>query len=175
MQSNLPTSHSEIILLPETPAIVDQPDFLFMRDVSVARGDNVVLHNISLRIAIGEHVAILGPNGCGKSTLIKNHHLPVLSHRHTRHATAPAGPRALGISQLRTQLGVVSGDSPASERPSPQASMPSSPDSSPHPRSGPISTSRRRSERAREALHLMQAEHLGEAGRECPPASSAAS
>ena len=30
-----------------------------------------VLHNITLRIQAGEHAAILGPNGCGKSTLIK--------------------------------------------------------------------------------------------------------
>ena len=30
-----------------------------------------VLHDITLTIGAGEHVAILGPNGCGKSTLIK--------------------------------------------------------------------------------------------------------
>jgi iron complex transport system ATP-binding protein len=42
-----------------------------MRHVHVALGDRVVLHDINLTIHAGEHVAILGPNGCGKSTLIR--------------------------------------------------------------------------------------------------------
>ena len=42
-----------------------------MAGVDIARGDKVVLHDVNLRIASGEHIAILGPNGCGKSTLIK--------------------------------------------------------------------------------------------------------
>jgi iron complex transport system ATP-binding protein len=45
-------------------------DFLELRAVNVARGDRVVLHDVNLTIRAGEHVAILGPNGCGKSTLI---------------------------------------------------------------------------------------------------------
>jgi iron complex transport system ATP-binding protein len=44
--------------------------FLELAHVNVARGDRVVLHDINLSIRAGEHVAILGPNGCGKSTLI---------------------------------------------------------------------------------------------------------
>jgi iron complex transport system ATP-binding protein len=44
--------------------------FLELRSVNVARGDRVVLHDVNLTIRTGEHVAILGPNGCGKSTLI---------------------------------------------------------------------------------------------------------
>jgi iron complex transport system ATP-binding protein len=47
------------------------PAFLDLTHVSVARGDNVVLHDINLTVETGEHIAILGPNGCGKSTLIK--------------------------------------------------------------------------------------------------------
>ncbi|HEY1985098.1 MAG TPA: ATP-binding cassette domain-containing protein [Terracidiphilus sp.] len=50
---------------------IGQPDqFLDLEHVNVARGDRVVLHDVNLRIRAGEHVAILGPNGCGKSTLI---------------------------------------------------------------------------------------------------------
>ncbi|MEO6983601.1 MAG: ATP-binding cassette domain-containing protein, partial [Edaphobacter sp.] len=45
--------------------------FLELANVNVARGNNVVLHDINLTVHTGEHIAILGPNGCGKSTLIK--------------------------------------------------------------------------------------------------------
>src|SRR5580698_2082769 len=47
------------------------PPVLNLTEVNVARGDNVVLHDINLKVETGEHIAILGPNGCGKSTLIK--------------------------------------------------------------------------------------------------------
>ncbi len=55
------------------------------------RGAKIVLHDESLRIGAGEHVAIPGPNGCGKSTLIKNHHARMLS----------AGARGLTHGDLR--------------------------------------------------------------------------
>ena len=38
---------------------------------TVVRGQVKVLHGLSLRIAQGQHTALLGPNGCGKSTFIK--------------------------------------------------------------------------------------------------------
>lgn len=49
---------------------LDEQQFLELRHVNVARGDRIVLHDVNLTIRAGEHVAILGPNGCGKSTLI---------------------------------------------------------------------------------------------------------
>ncbi len=54
----------------EIDAAQDAHQFLELRNVNVARGDRVVLHDVNLTIRAGEHVAILGPNGCGKSTLI---------------------------------------------------------------------------------------------------------
>lgn len=42
-----------------------------MQHATVMRGDRAVLSDLNLTIGSGEHVAILGPNGCGKSTLIR--------------------------------------------------------------------------------------------------------
>jgi len=48
-----------------------EPALLDLQNISVMRGDKTVLEDFSLVIRGDEHVAILGPNGCGKSTLIK--------------------------------------------------------------------------------------------------------
>lgn len=47
------------------------PPLIELTNINVVRGDTIVLHDFSLKVGVGEHLAILGPNGCGKSTLVK--------------------------------------------------------------------------------------------------------
>jgi ATPase subunit of ABC transporter with duplicated ATPase domains len=46
-------------------------DVLAIEDVSKAFGDNKVLRSVSLTVRRGEKLAVIGPNGLGKSTLLK--------------------------------------------------------------------------------------------------------
>ena len=48
-----------------------RPPLIELDRASVIRGQVRVLHELSLRIEQGGHTAILGPNGCGKSTFIQ--------------------------------------------------------------------------------------------------------
>src|SRR5262249_975245 len=55
----------------DTAPAMDQLPLIEFKHVSIVRGHNRVLKDISLKIGVGEHLAVLGPNGCGKSTFIK--------------------------------------------------------------------------------------------------------
>ena len=41
------------------------------KDISFSYGNNIILKNFSTTIIRGDRIGIIGPNGCGKSTLIK--------------------------------------------------------------------------------------------------------
>ncbi len=41
------------------------------RNVSFARGDRVIVHNLTTTISRGDRVGLIGPNGCGKTTLLR--------------------------------------------------------------------------------------------------------
>ena len=74
----------------------EEAPFLELRRVNVARGERVVLHDVNLTIRAGEHVAILGPNGCGKSTLILTMTCQIYPIVQAGHEGAHLWPRALG-------------------------------------------------------------------------------
>ncbi|MBK3574577.1 sugar ABC transporter ATP-binding protein [Streptomyces sp. MBT65] len=83
-----------------------------LRDVSMAFGGKTVLASVSLDIAPGSVVALLGANGAGKSTLIK-----ILSGVHTEHGgevrvagepaalPSPSAARRLGIQTVHQRIG----------------------------------------------------------------------
>jgi iron complex transport system ATP-binding protein len=83
---------------------------LEMKNVSVMRGDTLALDRVSLRIDVGEHVCILGPNGCGKSTLIRT-----ITRENYPLAREDASISIMGrslwnVAELRNLLGIVSPD-----------------------------------------------------------------
>lgn len=76
-------------------------------DVSVVRGEAVLLDRLSLSIAEGQHTAILGRNGSGKSTLVR------LIAREVYQTGGGEGVRIFGetrwdVFELRKRLGIVS-------------------------------------------------------------------
>lgn len=53
--------------------VLPQASTIEVENLSFRYGDNLpwVLRNVSLKVGAGEHVAIVGPTGCGKTTLAK--------------------------------------------------------------------------------------------------------
>jgi len=88
-------------------ALADPSHFLELRNVNVARGDRVVLHEVNLSIRTGEHVAILGPNGCGKSTLILTMTCQIYPMPLPGMQVRIFGRERWDLTQLRRHFGVV--------------------------------------------------------------------
>jgi iron complex transport system ATP-binding protein len=87
------------------------PPLIEFHNVTVYRGEKIALDRITLSIRAGEHVAILGPNGCGKSTLIKT----ITRECYPRYSDNGCGLRIFGqecwnVFDLRALLGIVSND-----------------------------------------------------------------
>lgn len=92
-----------------------EPPLIEFEHVSVMRGETPALNDVTLRIESGEHLAILGPNGCGKSTLIKaitRECYPLLQRDGVEipHSLKILGRDRWNVVELRNMLGIVSSD-----------------------------------------------------------------
>src|SRR5882724_4932717 len=89
------------------------PALLSLEHVTVLRGTREgrpALDDVTLRIAAGEHVCILGPNGCGKSTLIKTITRECYPLARQGSSISILGRERWDIFELRSKLGIVSPD-----------------------------------------------------------------
>ncbi len=74
------------------------------------RGQKVVLDGIRLRVQLNEHIALLGPNGCGKSTLIKTITRECYPVAREGSSMSILGRTNWNVFELRSLLGIVSND-----------------------------------------------------------------
>jgi iron complex transport system ATP-binding protein len=83
---------------------------LEITEASVMRGEQLILDRLSLRLAIGQHTAVLGPNGSGKSTLIRliARQIYPLARRDGVPVIRIFGRDRWNVSELRSLIGIVS-------------------------------------------------------------------
>src|SRR5712664_2521954 len=89
------------------------PPLLSLSRITVLRGDREqrpALNDITLQIGTGEHVCILGPNGCGKSTLIKTITRECYPLAREGSSISILGREKWNVFELRSLLGIVSPD-----------------------------------------------------------------
>jgi iron complex transport system ATP-binding protein len=94
----------------DTEEVPQELPLIDLYNVTVMRGDNIALRDLSLRIGAGEHVAILGPNGCGKSTLIKTITRDCYPLANPDSSVSIMGQSVWNVFDLRSMLGIVSND-----------------------------------------------------------------
>lgn len=81
-----------------------------LQHVNVARGLQTVLHDINLKFRGDEPIAILGPNGCGKSTLIKTLTCECYPLVQPETRVRIFGRERWDLTELRKRLGLVSSE-----------------------------------------------------------------
>ncbi|WP_369941589.1 ABC transporter ATP-binding protein [Xanthomonas medicagonis] len=100
------------VAVPDANPVPAATPLIELDRASVVRGQVRVLHALSLRIALGQHTAILGPNGCGKSSFIKliTRELYPLARAGEAPPVRVLGQSRWQVDRLRSQLGIVTSD-----------------------------------------------------------------
>jgi iron complex transport system ATP-binding protein len=141
--------------------------FLELANVNVARGDRIVLHDVNLSIRAGEHVAILGPNGCGKSTLIFTITCQIYPIVQPGMRVQIFGRERWDLTQLRKHFGIVASGLMGTELPGERTAVTTGLDAviagffSASTLWPNLHVTEEMRERAIEALERLEAAHLG--------------
>lgn len=101
-----PSASTKLMKMPRESASA----LLDFHNIRVMRGQKIALDDFSLHIAAGDHVAILGPNGCGKSTLIKTITRECYPVAREGSSVSILGQEMWDVFKLRAGLGIVSND-----------------------------------------------------------------
>ncbi|MGY1408411.1 ABC transporter ATP-binding protein [Luteimonas sp. A611] len=90
---------------PASPALIE------LDDARVWRDGHAALDGVSLRLPLGRHTAILGPNGCGKSSFIQllTRQLYAAAHADGRPPVRILGEHLWDVRTIRSRLGIVTG------------------------------------------------------------------
>jgi iron complex transport system ATP-binding protein len=86
------------------------PPLFDFHNLRMMRGQKIALDDFTLCIGADEHVAILGPNGCGKSTLIKTITRECYPLVREDSWTKLLGHETWDVFKLREHMGIVSND-----------------------------------------------------------------
>lgn len=100
--------HPHVPFMTGTPL---SPPLIELDDAHVLREGRAALDGVSLRLPQGRHTAILGPNGCGKSSFIQllTRQLYASAHADGRPPVRILGEHLWDVRTLRSRLGIVTG------------------------------------------------------------------